>query len=223
MDKKVVFFDFCETLVNFQTADGFVDFVRESSENKRMGNIEALQKLLIKTRFFAVCNKFFPKKSIEKRFKLFQLRGFNKLELEEYARLFYAKQIKPNLIIDIFNKLQYHLTNEDTIILISGGYSIYLKHFLEEFKFHYLFSSEIEFDRNYLCTGFMRGMDCLYEHKVTFIEGHGFERGKNTIAYSDSITDLSLLKWVYKGYVVSKNVSQEWAAQQDLKEIIWNN
>jgi HAD superfamily phosphoserine phosphatase-like hydrolase len=197
--------------------------VRITSGKKKMIRIEVVQRLLVQARFFAICNKFFSKKSIEKRFKLFQLRGFNKLELEEYARLFYAKQIKPNLIIDMYQKFQNHLSNADEIVLISGGYSIYLKYFLEEFNLSRLFSSEIEFDRNNLCTGFMTGMDCLYENKVTFIERNGFERGMNTVAYSDSITDLPLLKWVNKGYVVSRNVSQKWASQFGFSEIVWKN
>lgn len=222
MDKKVVFFDFCETLVNFQTADGFVDFVRETSGKKRMRNFETLQKLLIKMRFFAVCYKLFPKKSIEKRFKLFQLRGFSKDGLEEYAKLFYAQKIKSNFIDDIFQKFTNHLNDSDSIVIISGGYSLYLKYFVEEFNLPYLFASEIEFSKNNLCTGLIKGMDCLYENKVIFIEGHGFERATNTVAYSDSITDLPLLKWVNNGIVVSRTVSQKWAVENGLNEIIWS-
>ena len=223
MDKKVVFFDFCETLVNFQTADGFVDFVREASGKKRMRNLEILQKLLIKMRFFAVCYKIFPKKAIEKRFKLFQIRGFSKDGLDEYAKLFYNQKIKSNFIQDIFQKFRNHLDDSDKIVIISGGYSIYLKHFVNEFNLPYLFASEIEFDKNNLCTGLIKGMDCLYENKVIFIEGHGFERAINTIAYSDSITDLPLLKWVNNGIVVSRKVPQKWATQNGLNEIVWSN
>ena len=218
----MVFFDFCETLVNFQTADGFVDFVREKSGCKRMLKIEKLQKLLIKLRFFAVCYKVFPKKSIEKRFKLFQLRGFSMDELNEYSKLFYSEKIKSNFIQEIFEKFLKHKSEGDTIVVISGGYSLYLKHFIEEFNIPHLFASEIEFKNNY-CTGLIKGMDCLYDNKVTFIEGHGIEKEQNTFAYSDSITDLPLLKWVKRGIVISKNIPQKWAIQNGFEEIIWTH
>ena len=143
-------------------------------------------------------------------------------ELNEYSKLFYSEKIKSNFIQEIFEKFLKHKSEGDTIVVISGGYSIYLKHFVEEFKIPHLFASEIEFNKNY-CTGLIKGMDCLYDNKVAFIEGHGIEKEQNTVAYSDSITDLPLLKWVKKGIVISKNKSQKWAIQNGFEEIIWTH
>ena len=37
--EKVAFFDFCETLVDFQTADAFCDYVRERTKKTKMFKI----------------------------------------------------------------------------------------------------------------------------------------------------------------------------------------
>ena len=43
----------------------------------------------------------------------------------------------------------------------------------------------------------------------------------DTIAYSDSKSDLPLLLMVKDGYVISKNKSQIWSVENKLKEILW--
>ena len=35
MKNKVAFFDFCDTLVDFQTGDAFIDFIRENTKKKK--------------------------------------------------------------------------------------------------------------------------------------------------------------------------------------------
>lgn len=220
MESKIVFFDFCETLVKFQTADAFINFVRQKAENNKIKKIEFIHQFLIKTRFFAICNLLFPKFSIEKKFKLYQLNGFEKAEIEKFAFEFYHEKVRRNFINDTLSKLIEYQENNYKIIVVSGGYSIYLKYFLEEFKINNLFATNIEFKEN-KCTGYIEGLDCLFENKIKILENNQFVTSNYSIAYSDSIADLPLLKWVKKGFVVSKNKSQSWAVLNNLEEIIW--
>jgi HAD superfamily phosphoserine phosphatase-like hydrolase len=118
-----------------------------------------------------------------------------------------------------------HRDNKDHILIVSGGYAPYIKYFSEINKLHYSFATEIEFNNN-KATGKFIGKDCLYAQKVLLLNQYLKENALDfdkSVAYSDSITDLPLLKWANKAYVVSKNTSQKWAKENGLNEIIWGN
>ena len=104
---KVALFDFCETLVNFQTADAFVEYVRANcKDNKHMHKWNNIRLFLIKTRIIPILSRLLPKISIHKRIVLYQLKGKTKIELSEYAQCFYKNMILPNLIHEVIDELK---------------------------------------------------------------------------------------------------------------------
>ena len=68
--KKIAFFDFCGTLVNFQTANIFVDYVRKRKGNSWMRLMNLIFNVCNKLKIFAVVNKMFPGYQFSKRMKL---------------------------------------------------------------------------------------------------------------------------------------------------------
>ena len=124
MNEKVAFFDFCETLTDFQTADAYVDFVRDATGRKRMRFLNALQLLMIKLRVIRVLTAMFPRKSINKRLKLFQLKGIPVSELDDLARRYYLERIRPHFIKRMIEELQELKANGYDVGLVSGGYGI---------------------------------------------------------------------------------------------------
>jgi phosphoserine phosphatase len=76
--KKLALFDFCETLVSFQTAGRFVDFVRAKLGSRRMLKLEELRVKSKALRFTAVANKLLPHYNFDKRLHLYQLKGLSK-------------------------------------------------------------------------------------------------------------------------------------------------
>ena len=108
------------------------------------------------------------------------------------------------------------------IYIVSGGYDIYLKHFASEFCVDAIFSTKIEFKDN-ICTGKFDGVDCMDQNKVICLNKFFVREEVESIAYSDSITDLPMLLWANHQYVISKNTSQAWAKSNNLKEIIWDS
>lgn len=223
MNNRFVYFDFCETLVSFQTADAFVDFVRVRSASWRMNFLENCYLLLRKFQLFRIAYKLFPTGSIEKRFKLFQLKGININVLDKLAGEYYEQVIKKKFVHILLDKLKEHIRLGDRVELVSGGYSIYLKYFCSEFGIQKLHSSIIDFDKAGNCTGRISGLDCLYKNKVVILKNcKDLDSVENkSIAYTDSITDLPLLNWVNVGVVVSKGKSQDWARKLGFEQIIW--
>lgn len=218
---RVALFDFCETLVNFQTADAYVDFVREKLNDKRMYMMESMQKLLNTLKVIQIAEKITRYRySINKRIKLIQLKGHSYAQLQELAKDYYQERITPNLIPDMLNKM-FELKKEGySILLVSGGYDIYLRYFMEEYNLSGLISTRIGFKEN-ICTGRFDGLDCLREGKTELLNLYFESKPQYSVAFSDSVTDLPFLKWVNDGYVVSRNTTQNWAIDNHLKEIIW--
>jgi len=220
MDEKVVLFDFCETLVDFQTADAYVDYVRTVTGSKRMIGLETVQKVLRKYKVISVLEKLTPGQSINKKLKLYQLKGICQDRLVQYAEQYYHSCIKPHFITKILEKMIEYKNDGCKVGLVSGGYGIYLHFFVEEYKLDFCLSSNIKF-KNGICTGKIDGIDCLNENKIKLLNRHYKEKPIYTIAYSDSISDLPMFKWVNKGIVISRGKSQEWSKQYNLEEIVW--
>lgn len=220
--RKVAFFDFCETLANFQTADAYVDFVREHIGTKRMYRLERVLYFFYKFRFLQILDRLTCRRfSLNKKFKLFQLKGIGLSTLDEMAYLYYMQMIKPNLIGELIETLKRYHNSGYLIILVSGGYHIYLKYFAQEYPVDEIISTKIQF-KNGVCTGKLDGLDCLGKNKILLLNIRFRENSAESVAFSDSITDLPFLKWVKKGFVVSKKEHQNWVDKYNLKEIIWN-
>lgn len=224
--KKIAFFDFCETLVNFQTADAFVEYVVKMNGSGYMRFLEIFIILLRKVRVIAIFNKSFPNMAIEKKIKLLQIRGFAYDKLDNLAELFYKEMIKPNLIKPMIEEMVRLMKQDFEVCLVSAGYSIYLKYFAEEYRIKYVLATEIAFDRSgNRCLGTIVGKDCSRLEKVKRIMANFDFKSinfKESISYSDSFTDLPLLKLTGRGVVVSRELSQHWIYQYQFKEILWN-
>ena len=224
--KKFAFFDFCDTLVGFQTADAFVDYVRLKNGNSHMRMIESFLEILHKSRIITVLNKLVPRLEVAKRIKLYQLKGFGIHELNTLSESFYSEMVKPGLI-DIVLKDMKRLADDDyEICLVSAGYSIYLKYFADEYQIKHLISTEIAFNQEgNTCLGTISGRDCIRREKVSRLKSYLEDQNvnyKESISYSDNITDLPLLLMAGKGVVISKGSSQPWRHKYNFKEIIWN-
>ncbi|MDO6743439.1 HAD-IB family hydrolase [Tenacibaculum soleae] len=221
---KLALFDFCETLIQFQTADRFIDFVRNKERNKRMIWLEFLRKFLVKIKFFAVLERLIKTNNCHKRLKLYQLKGIDRQRIDTYAEFYYQKDLKTNMISNIIDLLEEYKLKGYKTLIVSGGYEEYIKYFAKEFGIDNVVATNIGFD-NDKCKGVIDGIDCLNENKIPKIEkqinlsDYDLE---NSIAFSDSITDLPLLKLVGNGIVVSRDKSQVWAKKNNLNEIMWS-
>ena len=127
--------------------------------------------------------------------------------------------VRQNFINKILDILVKKRTEGFEIVLVSGGYDIYLKYFAKEFGVSNIISSHISF-KNEICTGTLRGLDCLNKNKVILLNEQYKKEDIISEAYSDSISDIPFLSWVNSGYVVSKKEKQNWVNNK-FKEIIW--
>lgn len=222
--KKIAFFDFCDTLASFQTADAYVDFVRNTEDKTFMRVLNSFMIILYKLRIIAVFNKFYPGAAIGKKIKLLQLRGLSYDKLNYLAELYYNEKIRPSLVKPLIGEMQRLVQLDYEVCLVSAGYNIYLKYFASEYRIKHIISSEISFNNN-RCRGSLEGKDCIYSEKVRRIKSYFKDDNinyDNCISFSDSKSDLPLLLFTGKGVVVSRFNSQLWSQKYKFKEIIWD-
>jgi HAD superfamily phosphoserine phosphatase-like hydrolase len=221
---KLAFFDFCDTLVGFQTADAFVDFVRKENGNSYMRFLNAILIGFTKLKVIAIINKLYPGAVFGKRLKLLQLRNIRYEKLDYLASRYYSELIRPNLIVPVLSEMQRLYQNSFEICIVSAGYSLYLKYFALDNHIKFILSTEIAFSKvDKRCLGTIRGKDCIENEKVRRIKAAFNNCNFNeSISFSDSISDLPMLQLTGTAVVVSHNNSQPWNTQYKFKEIIWN-
>ncbi len=217
---KVALFDFCETIANFQTADAYVRYVQSHSVPTNTG-IRLLYNILNQSRILGVVRRLKPKGSVDKRFILKQMKGRTYEEMDRLAEDYYNNMIKPNMIEPVVTELRRLQSEEYGIYIISAGYDIYLKYFVQDFKVDGLLSTKVEF-KDGVCTGRFDGQDCMFDYKIDYINSMIKGDHSQWLAFSDSITDLPMLELVGNPVVISRGKSQTWAEKKGFKQIIWN-
>ena len=202
---KVALFDFCETLANFQTADAYVDYVRNHTTKKSVGKWKKFHEILKKIYVIKILARLLPKSSINKRIYSLQLKGMTVNELDSYANEYYLNVIRPNLIKPVVELLQQLKDEGYRIVLVSGGYGIYLKYFADEFQIapENVIATNLKI-KNGVCTGTFVGKDCLFEEKVKRLNLIFRKSEIYARAYSDSKSDLPMLEWADEGIVVRR-------------------
>jgi HAD superfamily hydrolase (TIGR01490 family) len=219
---KLVIFDFCETLCKTQTANNFIEFCNNKLKRKNF-YISSLSYLSSNILIIKIISKLFPKFNFSKKVKLYSLKGVTQNELTPIAKEYFNFLLN-NLNLEIVTLLYNHVNNDDHVIIVSGGYFNYLTYFKDHFNIKAILASNILF-RNNTCTGILEGKDCMFDEKIFYIENYikkynlNFE---NSVCYTDSISDISLLKWVGIPVVVSNKESQSWVKKNNFKEIIIN-
>lgn len=215
-------FDFCETLVNFQTADAFVDFVCSHSPRLFTSYIGLALRILNKMKVFSLLDRICGNELyLLKRCKLWLLKGYTQKEIENCSNLYYETLIKPNFIQPMVERLSNLKHNGYRILIVSGGYSLYIKHFANQFGVDGVVANEIRF-KNGICCGSLDGINCMNNNKPILLNSYFQTRPAYSIAYSDSITDLPFLRWADKGVVVSKKTHQTWSEINGFSEIVWS-
>jgi HAD superfamily hydrolase (TIGR01490 family) len=214
---NLAIFDFCETLVNFQTADRFCRFVLEKKSKKRIIKLDSFFSRFKVYGLFAKLGV----KNLQKRILLSGFRGIEVSEMHHMALIFLKDIIEPRLNANVYALFKNHLANGDYVVINSGGYEPYLKIFAEQHLVKKLFATKLE-TKDDLCTGKIDGMDCLGIEKVIRMQNDGVlnQSYKDVFVYSDSITDRPIFNLGTKKYaVVSDNKVPLWATKDNFEII----
>lgn len=213
---KIAIFDFCDTLVSFQTANEYVRFFVKNYANLSVKLRHFVYLTLSASGLISHMEKKHPEKNIRKRILLWQLKGSTRDKMEMIAKEYYERRIKPCLVSETITELLKCKKEGCKILIVSGGYDIYIKHFALEYgiETRNIIANQLLFDKNLFIGKY--DLECMGEEKVRLLSKILKQRDDfNVVAYSDSESDLPMLLWADKGIVITKS----WAKKYQFKEI----
>jgi len=223
--KKIALFDFCQTLCDFETADPFVDYVKEHVDpTKRMLVISYLLSFFNRTGlniFFDVIGHIFHY-SINKKLLLLELKGIDKQKIDDLALGYYKSKIKPHLIPEMISILKTEKNRGSEIAIVSASYYPFLQLFCADFDVDYLVTNEFLYSKDNVFEGKICEKDCIYKNKVSRLRT--VLRDKSYIvvsSYGDSKSDSPILSIAEQGFVISHKYHKPWVEKTSFKEIIW--
>lgn len=217
MKQRYAIYDFCQTLVDMETADEFIKYILEK---KSLNYDDTDESKIVKKLINRIYGKI-THRSLKKKKLLYSLKGLKREEINEYAYNFYEDKIKKRLIKSMVTQMINDKKNGYKIVILSASYYPILKPFVKEYDVDILITNEFEYKNNRFI-GKIIGKDCVYKEKCkklkNIIDDISLEE---SIAYGDSYTDIPILALVGTGVVVSKEVSKKWN-NGNFKEIVWN-
>lgn len=223
--KKIALFDFCQTLCDFETADPFVDYVKEHVDpTKRMLVISRMMSFfrLVGLNFvFNVIGHIFHC-SINKKLLLLELKGIEKHKIDILALDYYKSKIKPHLIPDMISILKTEKNSGKEIAIVSASYHPFLRYFCVDFDVDYLVTNEFLYNKDDVFEGKICQKDCIYKNKVSRLKKELKNISYNIVSsYGDSMSDSPILSIAEQGFVISHKYHKPWVEKTSFKEIIW--
>lgn len=202
---KIALFDFCGTIVDFQSGNPYIFHVVENQNDFMLDAKNCFRKL--KLELFRKFNKNYP----DKMDILKLLTGFDKKYLEEMALDYYIKKVRPHFYPKVINKMLALKNDGYKIYVVSGGYTIYLQYFMQEFGLDGVIATDIEFDENGKCLGRFEGKDCVKTEKLNRLQDLlNKNLYKEIIGFTDSSWDIPMLEICNKKYAVTSKKEEKW-------------
>lgn len=193
-EEKYAFFDFCGTCVNLQTGNAFlVKMIKEHKTSYHLIIAKILTSKILSKLFSLVLKNISVKKILLSFLKGVPYDNFLVTAKDFVGSLEEVKSTK------ILKKLSDLSKDEYQIVIVSGGFSMYIEFFFQKYAEVYVISNEISFFNN-ICDGKMTKPDCLGFQKVSRIKneiGLDFDT-ENSMVFSDCPTDKPLFELVKK-------------------------
>lgn len=212
--------------MDHETADAFVNYVREKITSKHTNKVENLRKVLYKTGILELidllgrCNRYY----FSKRILLYELKGISKTDMNTFGKQYYQEVIKKHFIIKMIEQMKQDQKNGYRIVIVSASYSPILEPFCKEFHIDSLITNTLKYDNNDVFIGKLDDKDCVYKNKVKkFLKKYPnfFMQVKHSKSYGDSYSDIPILSIAEQGYVISYKRHKKWVEKTNFKEIFW--
>lgn len=222
---KYSIYDFCQTIVDFETGDAFVHFIRDSIHNKHMVRVEHFRKILMFCGFLKVTDFIGKRRGffLNKKILLYELKGLRKNEIENLGQQFYETVVSKHLIPKIINQINIDKQEGYKVIIVSASYMPVVNPFCADHGIDLLITNEFLYNSKDIFKGKIAEKDCIFNNKVyRFLKAcpDFKDNNKYSKSYGDSKSDKPILDIAENGYVVSKK-HKKWVEYTNYKEIIW--
>ena len=131
-------------------------------------------------------------------------------ELDALGRRIYENHLRPEVIPAALATLQRHRTDGFRVVVISGAFDFLLEPFCREHGLVDRVGTGLAWDGD-RCRGRLGGPEMRAEEKVKFLQRNFADTPVDwsaSVAYSDELTDLPMLRCVGNGFVVGGHISR---------------
>lgn len=223
--RNVALFDFCKTLVTFDTHDPFIRLVLRK-EGKLAKYIIAsilswqLVSILQRFRIIRIRNK--------KQYLVSLLEGVDVQKLNKWADL-YADYLLRHTIKDTNDDLVALHDRDVNIYVISAGLTVYIEKYMQ--KMHpnvgaIVIANDLK-SREGWCDGTYTALDCIGAEKVTKYNAWKQSDEQVVATYSDSYSDKPIIDLADYGYLITRQgkvvfwKEHVFSRRQRVKQSIW--
>lgn len=200
-------FDFCGTLINFQTADPFIKGLSKKHSSPQRRVMEAARKFLFKT---GIING-----KQNKQLLLQQAAGIHTDSARKHSRRYLYEKLLPNENSKIVERMKEHIKQKDCVVIASAGYETYIRLYANHYNIEKVAATNLEKKQDWL-TGKILGKDCIGEEKTRrlaeIVDLSSFDL-QNSYAYTDHMSDIPLLELVGNKVVVDYGQDTYWCKE----------
>ncbi len=204
-NRILAIFDFCDTLIGTQTGDRFIMLLGRSNKYIKYIPNELSRSLLLKLRLL-------PPGLRHKKFQLKQLHGLSKESVIQTAQKYLHSVLIPEENIIIRKKMQWHKSQGHTVVIVSGGFTVYIQEYANHYGVPYVIATDLEVVENKY-TGNIEGLDCMGLNKLIKINAainlEEFDLDRS-YSYSDSPSDIPLLTLTGNPCFIDTGIDTEW-------------
>lgn len=189
---NLALFDFDGTITTRET---FPDFIQLATAPRRL----AIGKLLLAPLIVGYRLGIVPATLVRASIVKFAFRGVAEAAVTDAGEAF-ASDVLPQLLRpEAMQRIQWHKMRGDTVVVVSGGFDLYLSHWCSQHGLA-LVCSKLE-SAGGILTGRYLGVQCAGLEKCRRVREHydvaGFPK---VYAYGDTSEDLAMLEMADEGY-----------------------
>lgn len=219
---RVAIFDFDGTLYPQETYKLMMNYLKKHPIHS--SKYQPFYRALMKP-YLAYKMKIYPENKMKaKSMQLYldALKGLHQQEIETYFEDM-SKEMRNELNLSVVDRLQKHLIEGDHVLLVSGAFTPMLNEVTRDLAIHNVIGTEIPMSNGKLDTN-----KAIYhiqgERKNEMIEKalQGLDIDwKNSSAYGDSISDITVLELVGNPVAVRPESRLRAIAEKRKWEILW--
>lgn len=220
MDRYVLL-DFCETVVDFQTFDAFLEYILHLQRPMLYRVCKCKALVYILNKLTSLLAHLGYQIYLKKLFLIACTIGLTKDIFYLCGRSFYENVIVNHFIEETLQLIERFKQENVTVIIISGGSKFYIEYFAKQYGIQHIISAEILFRCNH-SMGWL-SQECLGKEKITvlddYMQKHNLS-GDYIYAVTDSESDLPIIERAEKAIIISHQKHKEWV-DENMEEIIW--
>lgn len=197
--KKIVIYDVDYTIISINSLGIFILYLFKIKPKK----ILLLPFLLLLTLLWIF--RIISTELVKSKWLLL-FKGMTENELEKFSKDFIYKYIIPKVKDKAIENIKDYKENGYIIIFASASFEVYIKYIAEYLKADYYFGTKILIENNMVVSK-INGKNCKGKEKINRILKEislDMITKEESVAYSDSRSDLSFLDLTSRFYLVSR-------------------